>query len=577
MALDGLLALVCASLVISAGPPGSGSAAPGEDRDGALAAALAVQTALQQGRDHYLRGDHQAAVYTLESQLPRINGNRAYLAQLREAYRAYIKDLRLANNETAAQLYLQRLLILDPGAALDAKVRSANAPASTPAPPAVPPAVGENLGPKPSGKAGPPPAAPALPAAAVPKPAATAPAKAVPTVRGNIDEDDPFRSSREAVPKANPGRDLMARAEQEFGNRRYREARLLYDQAHLADPSVTTDSRERWAYCMLYSVVEQLNQPGLAQATLNDLEREVQGALELAPRLEYGKTLLGEIHKRRGRLAAAATSPQGEAAPSAVPVRHSERAVQGWQVAETANFRIYHNQKREVAELAGRAAERTRAEMYRKWFGSSPEPWNPKCDLFLHATAQAYSQVTRTPSNSPGHSTISTTGSQVVKRQIDLHCDDPNMLTAVLPHETTHVVLAGQFGDRPVPRWADEGMAVLAEPREKVERHLRNLARCRQEGQVFNARQLMLLDEYPDPRFITAFYAQSVSLVEFLANLRGPQTFALFLRDALRGGYEPALQRHYSFRSFAELQQSWTQYAFREFTPAGTGLARGSR
>src|SRR5262249_59337015 len=116
------------------------------------------------------------------------------------------------------------------------------------------------------------------------------------------------------------------------------------------------------------------------------------------------------------------------------------------------------------------------------------------------------------------------------------HGDDPNLLPAVLPHETTHIVLAGQFGDHLVPRWADEGIAVLSEPREKVERHLRNLSRCRQEGQVFHLRHLMQLGEYPDPRSISAFYAQSVSLVEFLANERGPQEFAAFLRDGLRDG-----------------------------------------
>jgi hypothetical protein len=141
-------------------------------------------------------------------------------------------------------------------------------------------------------------------------------------------------------------------------------------------------------------------------------------------------------------------------------------------------------------------------------------------------------------------------GGRLLARCIHLHCDDPNMLRAVLPHEATHVVLAGQFGDQPVPRWADEGIAVLTEPRDKVERHLHNLARCRQEGQLFRLRELMeqsyqpQQDSYPEPRRIGAFYAQSVSLVEFLTNRRGPQVFTAFVRDGQRSGYETALQRH---------------------------------
>ena len=45
--------------------------------------------------------------------------------------------------------------------------------------------------------------------------------------------------------------------------------------------------------------------------------------------------------------------PLAAAAAPAVAVRHiTPQAGEGWAVAETANFRIYHNQSREVAEKA---------------------------------------------------------------------------------------------------------------------------------------------------------------------------------------------------------------------------------
>src|SRR5437588_652480 len=57
----------------------------------------------------------------------RFNGSREYLATLRDAYRAYIRELRLANKEAEAAEYLKRLRILDPGALLDGSVaRGAN-------------------------------------------------------------------------------------------------------------------------------------------------------------------------------------------------------------------------------------------------------------------------------------------------------------------------------------------------------------------------------------------------------------------------------------------------------------------
>ena len=148
-------------------------------------------------------------------------------------------------------------------------------------------------------------------------------------------------------------------------------------------------------------------------------------------------------------------------------------------------------------------------------------------------------------------------------RRVDLHCESRNLLTGVLPHETTHVVLAAQFVDQPIPRWADEGMAVLSEPRELVERHLGNLSSSQQNGQTLRLSQLVQLNDYPEPRFISGFYAQSVSLVEYLSSLRGPQEFSQFLRDAQREGYEASLNRHFGIRGFTDLEQRWSQYASR--------------
>ena len=36
------------------------------------------------------------------------------------------------------------------------------------------------------------------------------------------------------------------------------------------------------------------------------------------------------------------------------------------------------------AERVAHVAERTRAEMSRKWFGNEAAPWQPKCELIVH-------------------------------------------------------------------------------------------------------------------------------------------------------------------------------------------------
>ncbi len=535
MARTGLSVLLCACMFLGVWPttlcsPPPARAGTGDDKESIIAAALTVQTALQQGKDLLVRGNYQAAVHVLEGQLARINGNREYLAVLRDAYRGYVRELRLASQEAQAEVYFKRLLILDPGAILDApKTGSANPPNEQP-----------------------------RPSSAAPKPPVEQPKPTA--IRGKI-EDDPFRQDNSKPHKE--ARTLLERAEQEFANRHYDVAGRLFDQAHQLDRVVVAGCGDRWAYCKLYGVVQQLNQPPASGPSYPDLEREVRLALSLAPRLDnFGKDLLRRIDERRSGPAARASCSE-EASPSAV-VRHLERTGDGWSVAESANFRILHNQPRELVERTAQVAEWTRTQMYHKWFGETGDNWGSKCELFLHATTQDYSRATGVPCNSPGHSTIRSEGPRVLARRIDLHCDDPNMLVAVLPHETTHVVLAGKFGDQPIPRWADEGMAVLTEPRDKIDRHLRNLPQFRQDRQMFYVRDLIQLNDYPHPSRIGAFYAQSVSLVDFLTKEKGPQTFTQFLREGLRGGYEAALQRHYGYQDFNELERRWRGHAFGE-------------
>ena len=92
---------------------------PRNDEDTPLKNSLAVQQALAQARHHMYTANAARAVEVLEEQLPRINGNSAYLRTLREAYRSYIQELWLANNGKQARRYLERLCVLDPSAAQD--------------------------------------------------------------------------------------------------------------------------------------------------------------------------------------------------------------------------------------------------------------------------------------------------------------------------------------------------------------------------------------------------------------------------------------------------------------------------
>jgi hypothetical protein len=526
MAMEGLFALACASALVAAGP---GPATPADDARGHnIDDVLAVQTAMQQGRDYLLHNNAATAVEVLERQLHLINGNQRYLALLREAYRLRIHDLTLAKQEAAARVYADRLRILE------------WAPSAGPAAP--------------------------TPAAV----AATVPAQR-PMVARACRDDQEETTRLATVDRSQRARDLLAQAEQHFNKGHYHEAGGLFEQAHGLDGRCTDASGERWAYCKLHGVVEQLNARSSAYAAM---ETEIRSALSLAPGLDYGKRLLNEISKRRGdgrSGPARAAAGEGE-----IAVRELGLNADGWQVAETANFRVFYRQSSELAEQAARVAERTRTAMYSKWFGAACDDWNPKCDLFLHATGQDYNQATRAPVSSPGHSSFRYDDhGQLASRRIDLRCDHPDLLTAVLPHETTHTVLAGSFGAQQMPRWADEGMAVLTEPRDKIERYLRNLPQHYQDRHLFQVRQLMQMPDYPHPDYVGAFYAQSVSIVEFLTNKEGPRVFADFVRDGLKDGYEAALRKHYKYQDFAAMQEDWLHATLGEAN-ASAGVAQAN-
>jgi hypothetical protein len=541
MARDGLLLLLGVCLV--AGSPPRAVAESAADRENKVVTLLAVQRALREGRDQLQRGNFQAAVFALESQIARANANPEYLAALCDAYRGYLVELRKAGRLAEMPKYQERLEILDPAAGLGRRgQQSVAASPATPAP--QPPAatsrpfVTENR--QPAGATKPPPAA----------------------VRAKLEEDDDPFSDANAVhqPAA-----TLAHAEEEYASRHYTSAGRLYEQASRANEPLTDACREHWGYCKLVAIAESLRRPDAPAATA-DLERAVRQAMSMTPKLDtFGKDLLRKLQDRQSVAVVDTPSPEKAAA---VEVRHTPAREGYWAVAETTNFRILHLQSREFAEGIARSAEATRTAMIRKWFGDDPGPWTPRCDVFIHATAQDYVQATGAPTNSPGHSTMRAEGERVLSRRIDLHADDPNMTVGVLPHETTHVVLAGRFGNHAVPRWADEGMAVLSEPRDRIERHLRNLPKHRADRHLFGTGQLMQLEAYPDPRYIGPFYAQSVSLVDYLTERAGPRTFAKFLKEGLDGGYEVALQKHYGLQSFAELEQQWLEHTFGAATAA---------
>ncbi len=523
------------------------------DTDAKFQKILAVQKALLEGQDHFKKGNYQAAVFILEAQIASIDGNKEYLQLLHNAYQGHIRDLQAKGLTEEISKYEKRLQILDSGITQGAKSGTV-APVSSPA--VVPaPATASVI-------------ASALSKFVVPTKVVEQPktAQDAPKVRGKIEdanEDNPFSFTN--TQRYHDARLRLDQAEKEFAGKNFRLASKLYEESYRLEPKVMPQSVERWAYCRLYSVVEAMNQKQNAKLD-PQWENEIRVSLSMAPQLQsFGNTLLANIDQRKQEIGA--TNPLQPSA-AVVEVKHTGPYQGNWYLAETKNFRVWHHLNQADATQVAKSSEACRVEAAMKWFGAVGNDWTPICEIYLHPTAQEYSKSTGAPVASPGHTTLKTEGVRVLSRRIDLHTDEANMMTGVLPHETTHVVLAGRMGDQPVPRWADEGMAVLSEPKNRIQKHLDNLPKHARENTLFHVSRLMQMADYPEPKLVGPFYAQSVSLVDYLTRLKGPQAFGEFMKDGLKNGYESALSRHYGIQSYNDLNQSWWNTCFSNNTAA---------
>ncbi len=214
-------------------------------------------------------------------------------------------------------------------------------------------------------------------------------------------------------------------------------------------------------------------------------------------------------------------------------------------VSQTPNFRVEAPTRR-IAQLVAEAAERQRRELARRWLGREMPPWPEPCPI----------QVKIAPDRSPGGATsFQFEGGKVKTQRMALEGSLENLLANTLPHEVTHTVLAHYFG-APVPRWADEGAALLSEDEEEQQRyqgHARQI--LNNPDRAIPLRRLLALRDYPTD--VMALFAEGYSLTRFLVKQQDHRTFLAFVKQGGRGGWDKAVQTHYHFADVGALEKAW--------------------
>jgi hypothetical protein len=228
-----------------------------------------------------------------------------------------------------------------------------------------------------------------------------------------------------------------------------------------------------------------------------------------------------------------------------------------WQ-ATSASFTVRSHHAAHDARQVAQHCERWRTRLQKYWCPGGQDTWSPKCEVVIHAGSNSYLRAVGAGATQTfGSSLINfAADKQVARRLIDFRGDHAHGLAAV-PHEMTHIVLADLLGGRQPPRWADEGMAILADSHEKQMLHERDLVQGLASRAAFRLPELMAIETYPHPSRVAAFYGQSASLTACLAKRDDPAQFVEFLRRSLDNGYDQALRDVYHLDNVAQLEQMW--------------------
>lgn len=242
-----------------------------------------------------------------------------------------------------------------------------------------------------------------------------------------------------------------------------------------------------------------------------------------------------------------------------VQVRHLDKKIDDWQVAETTNFRILHKQPKQLVDKVGKVAEETRLNLQNRWFGEECLDFDGKCSIYLHSDKKKYTDKAGL-ANALGHTRTFSWGRDIQSRSIHLPAQQDKMLEDVLPHEISHSVLAVRLQGR-TPRWADEGMAMLAETPGAVRECLIRLPQYKRDHALFGIEILMNTEEAEHFQSLE-YYSQSTSLVQYLSKLKGAQTFVSFLQTSIAKDYPTALKQHYDISGYSDLQKRWNEFAF---------------
>jgi hypothetical protein len=216
------------------------------------------------------------------------------------------------------------------------------------------------------------------------------------------------------------------------------------------------------------------------------------------------------------------------------------------RIGQSTNFEVTAPTP-EIARRIGQAAERLRKEKARLWLGEELPDWSRPCPITVKISA----------TRSSGATTFTYYKGKILDQKMEIEAPLDRLLDSVLPHEVTHLILGQEFRC-PVPRWADEGAAVMSENETERKRYDHMVGQIlKTPGRAIPLRRLFNLTEYP--RDVMVLFAEGYSVTRFLVAARDRKTFLAFVKEGQRGDWDRAVRTHYGYANINKLEEAWVK------------------
>lgn len=217
------------------------------------------------------------------------------------------------------------------------------------------------------------------------------------------------------------------------------------------------------------------------------------------------------------------------------------------------NFRVTAPDRMLAQQLA-KALDQAFEELSVTWLGRKTSPLRKDCLV----------TVTEVGGGAGATTNFIFDRGQVFDFKMDVRGTVEKLNYDIARHEVTHMLMAEYFKE-PIPRWADEGAATIAESfieRRKMQIQLKIVMADKRDVSLEN---LFAVDEYPAD--LMPLYSQGHSLTAFLvaqggAGTEGRRKFLRLIEDLCDkqvADYE-AVAKHYGYPTISDLETAWRSW-----------------